>query len=269
MGLAADTVSPGEGSLADRLLDAARRLVRAEANRRATSPTARTGAGRSSKAKPNWASWGPPPRATSSSKPAGIIRPRWPRLEVDARRRRLDARRSRRSRSRGHGRPVRHAGQSGPDQRLLPHRSQQERSRASIAPAWRPPRSDRWRVFGAGIMGAGIAAANLQRQIAGRRDRRRPKRPWPTASAHVLGRSVVQQKDQGARRPAGDQVRPAAQRHDGRRRIGPGRPGHRGDRRKPRREEGALRPARAAVGQGRRSWPRTRRPFKSPSWPRA
>ena len=31
MGLATDTVSPGEGSLADRLLDAARRLVRAEA----------------------------------------------------------------------------------------------------------------------------------------------------------------------------------------------------------------------------------------------
>ena len=141
--------------------------------------------------------------------------------------------------------------QSGPDQRLLSHRPQQERSRG------RSPRRggrqgqigrrDWCRHHGGRHRGGQSAAAD-----SGRRDRRGRSGPGRRRPPRA-GRSVVRQKDQGVRRPAGDPLRSPAQRHDGRRRAGPGRPGRRGCGRESRREEGRLRPARAAVGQGCRA----------------
>ena len=92
-------------------------------------------------------------------------------------------------RSQGMAAPVRHAGQSGPDQRLLPHRSQQERHRhrAHATSSRRPIKSVG--VIGAGIMGQGIAAANLKRELPVAHGRRRARGAVPRACSRCWKKS--------------------------------------------------------------------------------
>ena len=262
---APDSVS--STALADRLLEAACRMVRAEAASGDYLADRQRWAGPVVESETELGFLG----ATASgyiqaanrrplSRSAG-------RAGGHARRGRTAARRRLRSRGRGHGRPVRHAGQSGPDQCLLPHRPQQERSRGRPRRAWRRSRSARSASSGPASWGPASSRQSAP-PGAGRGHRRRRAGPGRRRAARA-GRSLVQQADQRARRRTRDPLRAAAQRHGFRCRDCPGRSGHRSGDRKHRREERRCTPGWSRCSPPTPSWRRTRRRFRSPSWPKA
>ena len=137
--------------------------------------------------------------------------------------------------------------------------------RESIAPGVAAAAGPLGRVIGAGIMGAGIVAANLRRKVpVAVTDAAEPA--LADGVRHVLEEVSYNKQTKGPDAERAIRFAPLLNATDVRRRAGPGRSGDRGGGRKPRREKGALRPAGAAVGRPTPCWLRTPRRFRSPSW---